>query len=122
MTKPGFLGGRHYTEYVEEVKGLKRAGRLDKAEELLLMLVGAVEEEARAQGWGVAPWYYEQLAVIYRKRKDYAAEVSILKQYMNQPHAPGVGPHKLSERLKKAQHLLERTSFYVGDDPSAAEA
>jgi hypothetical protein len=50
MRKPGVLGGRHYTEYVEQVKGLKRAGRLDEAEKLLLKLVDAVEEEARVGG------------------------------------------------------------------------
>ncbi len=111
MTKPRFVGGRHYTEHVEEVKALKRAGRLNEAEELLLKLVATVEEEARAQGWGVAPWYYEQPAIIYRRRKDYAAEVAILKRYMAQPHAPGVGPQKLSERLKKVQHLLERAGL-----------
>ncbi|MBC7109277.1 MAG: hypothetical protein H5T41_10960 [Methanomassiliicoccales archaeon] len=83
MQGPGFLRGKHYTEYVEEVQNLKRTGRLDEAEKLLLKLVEAVEAEARAQGWGVAPWYYEQLAIIYRKRKDYAAEVAILKRYMS---------------------------------------
>lgn len=106
MTRSGFIGARHYTDYVDEVKALKRTGRLEEAAKLLLKLVGSVEAEARATGGGVAPWYYGQLAIIYRKRKDYAAEVSILERYMRQPHAPGVSPRKLSERLKKLDFLL----------------
>lgn len=110
MGKPGFIDGRHYSDYVEKVKSLKRAGLLKEAEELLLKLVEATEAEAKATGGGVAPWYYEQLAIIYRKRRDYSAEVSILKRYMRQPHAPGAGPQQLSARLKKAQHLLQACS------------
>jgi|Deesub1362A_J573_1020465.scaffolds.fasta_scaffold08724_2 tetratricopeptide (TPR) repeat protein len=105
MAKPGFIGGKHYTEYTNDIETLKRAGRLDEAEKLLLKLLEAIE--ARATGAGVAPWYYEQLAIIYRKRKDYAAEVSILERYMKQPHAFGVSPQQLSERLKKARYLLQ---------------
>lgn len=107
MGKPGFINGRHYSDYVEKVKNLKWAGLLKKAEDLLLKLVEATEAEAEATGGGGAPWYYEQLAIIYRKRRDYAAEVSILERFMRQPHAPGTGPQRLSMRLKKAQRLLQ---------------
>lgn len=51
--KPCFYKGRHYTEYVDDVKRLKRDGRVDDVESLLLMLVEATEEEDRYErmGW-----------------------------------------------------------------------
>jgi hypothetical protein len=104
----GTLRGKHYTEYVEEVKTLRREGHEERAEQLLQELVQAVEAEAANEGWGVAPWYYEQLAIIYRKRKDRAAEVAILERYAQAPHAPGAGPEKLRRRLEKARLLAQR--------------
>jgi len=102
--------GGHYTEYVERVKQLKAEGRSDEAIELLLKLVNETEKEAKAQGkgWGVAPWYYEQLAVIYRKEKRYKDEVQILERYESQPKAPSAGPGKLEERLIKARQLRDK--------------
>ena len=65
MNERGLVDGRHYTTYVEDVRTLKRANQLDAAIALLLILVDAAEAEASANGWGVAPWYYEHLAIIY---------------------------------------------------------
>lgn len=106
----GRVRGRHYTVYVEEVKTLRRAGQDQDAEHLLFELVDATEEEARSRGTGVAPWFYEQLTIIYRKRRDFVAEVAILERYALQPPAPGAGPTKLAERLKKARVLAARGS------------
>jgi hypothetical protein len=103
--RTGFVNGRHYTEYVDQVKQLRRNGAETEAEALLLELVGATEKEALVEGWGVAPWYYEQLAIIYRKRRDAASEVAVLERFANQKHAPGTQPPQLLERLKKAQAL-----------------
>jgi hypothetical protein len=73
-------------------------------------LVDATEQEAKRTGEGVAPWYYEKLAMIYRKEKRYEAEVAILKRYERQPKAPGALPKKLAERLVKARQLRDRES------------
>jgi hypothetical protein len=107
-TQAGELRGRHFTEYVDDVKALRRDGNDDAAERLLLELIDVNEAEARTQGWGVAPWYYEQLAVIYHKRKDSVGEVAILERYAGAPHAPGAGVNKLLERLEKARGLARR--------------
>lgn len=104
----GKIDGRHYTAYVDDVKKLKREGRLEDAENLLLRLVEAVEAEAKEMEWGVAPWYYEQLAIVYRKQQRYRDEIAILERYDKNMHAPGVGPSKLSERLNKARALLTK--------------
>ena len=106
----GKIRGRHYTEYVETVKELRREGSAEEAEHLLLELVDATEAEAQAQGpsWGVAPWYYEQLAILYRKQGNPEREVAILERFDAQPHAPGASPPKLQARLEKAKARLSR--------------
>lgn len=109
IEEAGSVEGLHYTDYVERVKELKREERYPEAISLLLNLVDATEAEARAagQGWGVAPWYYEQLAIIYRKEKRFTDEVAILERYEAQPKAPGAGPSKLADRLAKARDLAK---------------
>jgi tetratricopeptide (TPR) repeat protein len=82
---PGLVRGRHYTQWVEPIKKLKREGRLAEAEELLLDCVDAVEAEARAEGTPVAPWYYEQLGIVYRKLGDKAASDAIAQRHLTAP-------------------------------------
>ncbi len=101
VAKPGYHNGKHYTEYVDDVKQLMREDKLEDAEKLLLALFNATENEAQSENCGVAPWYYERLAVIYRKRKDIESEIQILERFASQKHAPGVTPPKLLARLEK---------------------
>lgn len=115
MDAPGFHQGKHYTEWVDTVKELKREGRLDEALTLLHGLVAATEAESQAEGFGVAPWYYEQIVVIHRQRGDIASEVATLERYDRVPHAPGAKPPRLAERLDTARDLL-RTSPRRADD------
>ncbi len=103
--KPGYYNGKHYTEYVETIKILRREGQEDAAEKLLLKLLDAIEAKAISEGCGVAPWYYEQLAIIYRKQKNYLKEIEILERFAKQKHAPGASPPRLLERLEKARKL-----------------
>ena len=105
----GFYRGRHFTTFVEDVKALRRTKRNGEAEQLLLRLVEATEAEDAAEDMGVAPWYYEQLAILYRERTDYRSEVEILGRYSKQKHAPGALPARLLERSAKAQLLLKRS-------------
>ena len=106
--EPGYVDGVHFTEHAETIKKLKRDRRTNAAVALLLKCVGATEAEDRLNGWGVAPGYYQQLAIIYRKEKRFADEVSILERYAQQRRAPGALPGKLAERLVKARELLSR--------------
>ena len=112
VSAPGYYRGRHYTTYIDEFKALKRSGDDESLEQLLLALVDATESESRTKASsGVAPAYYEELAILYRGRKDYAAEVAILERFKQQRHASGVKPPRLLERLEKARALLrKRTS------------
>lgn len=107
--RAGYVDGKHHTEHVERVKFLKRGGDYENAERLLTLLVDAVEEESKTLENGVAPWYYEQLAIVFRKRKDYLSEIAILERFSKQRHSPGVNPPKLLERLEKSKALASKT-------------
>jgi hypothetical protein len=127
IKKAGSDNGVHYTDKIELIKQLKRDKKYDEAIEVLLKCVELTENESKKANskpvsvledsfsllsalststWGVAPWYYEQLSIVYRKQKKYAEEVAILVRYEGQPKAPGVGPVKLADRLIKAREFL----------------
>jgi len=106
VTGPGYYNGRHFTTYINEVKELKRQRNYIEAEKLLLELVSATESQDKVDKFGVAPWYYDELAKIYRKQKDYANELAILKRFSKRRHGPGVKPPRLIERLEQVKLLM----------------
>jgi hypothetical protein len=109
ISGPGYIDGRHFVTFVNDVKDFKKLGNLYDAERLLLKLVVAMEKACKMNNEGVAPWYYQELAKIYRKKKEYQKEVTILKRFSHQKHGRGVGPKKLLERLEKARVLVEKS-------------
>lgn len=111
IRQAGTENGKHYTNTPDEVKRLKREGHNEEAIALLLESVQMTEKESEyaGEGWGVAPWYYEQLAILYRKQKWFKDEVAILERYERQPKARGNKPAKLAERLRKARLLVKKT-------------
>jgi hypothetical protein len=110
IVKPGYYNGRHLTTYVRDLDNLKKSGKFAELEKLLIELVKATEAESVANGMGVAPAYYSELAILYRKQKEYSKEVSILERFANQKHAPGVMPAKLLERLDRAREIAAAQS------------
>ena len=118
----------HYTDHIDTINELKREGRYSEAIKLLLHCVDLTESESgvippepvdpnnKLAVWlskgrepriiGVAPWYYEQLAIIYRKHKMHEEEVEILERFDQQIKSPGNMPAQLSKRLVKARELL----------------
>lgn len=100
--------GRHYVDWVEPIKELKRQGKLEEAEKILLACVDATERESTITNYGVAPWYYEQLAIIYRKQDRPAAEVDILERFMKQKHGQGAKLDGMADRLAKASELWSK--------------
>lgn len=98
----------HFTDFVSQVKYLKQQKRHQEAIDLLLRLVAATEGEAERDKTGVAPWYYEQLAMLYRKDKKHDEEIEILERFERQPKSPGVGPEKLAQRLQQARALRDK--------------
>jgi hypothetical protein len=74
----------------------------------LLSLVDATEEDDLFTGSGVESAYYEALAQIYRKRKEYLKEIKILARYDKRRHRYGDSRQAiLKERLEEAKKLLE---------------
>ena len=112
MLGPGYFKGRHFTTYVEEVENLKINDKVDDAESLLIELVKATEAESKAEGnSGVAPFYYEELAKIYKGRNDNAKEVLILERYAKQKHNPGVSSPKLLKRLESTRAIAKKADI-----------
>jgi hypothetical protein len=109
-TRPadGIFEGRHYTEYVEHVKQLKRDGRLDESAVLLGNLIDVVVAEATAKGWTPAPWYFEQLAIVERKRGDLPGEAAVCARYAALRNADPSWVSKLEARRLKAADKIER--------------
>ena len=105
IIKPGYYDGRHFTTYVRDCEILKKNNGFVELEKLLMELVKATEAESAIDGMGVAPAYYSELAILYRRQKEYAKEVSILDRFAKQKHASGVMPAKLLDRLNKAKEL-----------------
>ncbi|MEM4780177.1 MAG: restriction endonuclease [Halalkalicoccus sp.] len=92
----------HYTEAVDDVEKLKREGRHDEAEALLWWCIEAAERQAHEQGYEtVPPWYYEHLAIVYRKDGRYEDEVGVLERYVER----GGKKERLLDRLDRAREL-----------------
>jgi len=77
-------------------------------ERLFIAMVEETEADDARNGWGVAPGWYQKLAILYRKQKRYDEEVAILERYEAQRKAPGALPKKLAERLIKARAIRDR--------------
>lgn len=77
------VDGQHYTAHVETVKQLKREGRLDEAESLLLRLIDATRREAKITGHWMPPWYESQLGIVRRKK----ARLLNQKRMLSKPSA-----------------------------------
>jgi hypothetical protein len=95
-------------DHIALIERLCHEKKYEEAIQELLVLVDSTEKAARKRAQGVTPWYYERLAIIYRKQKRYADEVSILERFEAQPTAQGALPAQLVERLVKARQLRDR--------------
>ncbi|GAA3864794.1 hypothetical protein GCM10022243_33830 [Saccharothrix violaceirubra] len=103
---PGHVRGRFHTEWIAKLDELRTAKQDDEALSLLLELVDAAEGLARTEGSAPAPAYTERAAVILRRRKDYAAEITLLERW--QAAHPGEPTGKLVDRLAAARKLQDK--------------
>jgi hypothetical protein len=107
---------------------LKKKGEAD-LESLLLEIVDKNEKQMQKTGLSIPPFYYWELALIYRKKKEYDAEVKLLERFCAQigilekihseiPRelipllvARGTRFQKLAERLIKARQLRDKNKL-----------
>lgn len=105
----GYVPGKHLSAYFRGLRKLKREDLLEEAIASLLELVDATEEDSLFTGSGVVSAYYEQLAIIYRKRKEYTKEIAILARYARQRHSYTDSRREILEaRLERARKLFTR--------------
>lgn len=107
------IRGKNYSEWTTTIENWKRAERYDEALALLGECQCAAIAEGRVWNRPPAPWYFEQAAIIHRKRKEYAAEVAVLEAYMTEAQEADssrdlAAVEKLDSRLFKARKLAER--------------
>ena len=81
----GEVRGKHFTEWVEEVKQLKRDGKHQEVLDLCLLAVDAIEAESKADGLAVAPWWYDQAALAARRTNQPAIERAVMERYLAHP-------------------------------------
>lgn len=102
--------GRHYVDWVPTLDEWRSAGRDDEALDLLLEIIDAAERAAVVAGREPAPGYTKRAAVIYRRRKDFAAEVAIIERWEAacppERRGSGATQSRLAGRLVKARELL----------------
>lgn len=121
MGRPYELEASRITAVVELVRALKREGKFEEAIQILLPQLDLWERDAQAGLGGVAPWYYEQAAIIYRKLKRYDDEIAVLERFASQPHAPGASPPELLQRLEKAKWNAARRNGIDAPKPVFTE-
>lgn len=105
--RPGEYLGRHFTTYIDEIKSLKQSKQYEALETLLLGLIAATEAEAHAMQTLVAPHYYEELAILYRKLGRDQDELAILERYRRLP-ANLRHSQKLADRLTRVQARIAK--------------
>ena len=106
------IRGDNVSAYFAELQKLRQEDRLEEAITSLLGLVDATEEDDLFTGSGVESAYYEELAKIYRKRKEYLKEIKILARYGRRRHANGDSRQQiLKERLEKAKKLFNKNQY-----------
>ncbi|WP_203896093.1 hypothetical protein [Actinoplanes xinjiangensis] len=107
-TSAGYVRGRHYTEWNDDVRTLKRSGELEAALELLYECIEAAERDRG--GREPAPWYTHEAAIIHRKRGEIPLEVAVMERWERACPPPERGPGamqaKIADRLEKARRLL----------------
>ena len=110
----GYIPTNKQSLYLRDVQRLKREDRLAEAIASLLDLIDAAEEDSLYSGLGVAAVYYEELAIVFRKRREYSKELYILDRYMRQRHIYGDPRQEImKKRLEKAKKLYSKNKSII---------
>ena len=114
----GTVRGRRWSEWLPEAERLHLAGDDAVAEALLLEVVEAADAEQDAKGHpGAAAAAYGALAVIYRRRRDRGAEISILERFVARDRLDNNRHAALAAALEKARARGARGRGWRGTHP-----
>jgi tetratricopeptide (TPR) repeat protein len=113
----GTYGGKHHSEYVEEVMQLLATEMVDAAETLLVGLLDAAEEEASSDGSELDPMYFLTLADLYERNARPVEELAVLERFAAACLRDGWPvPREVLERM------TARRDGLVGSDTGSVEA
>lgn len=107
------VDGKHYTEHIPTIDKMRKNKDDEASEALLLKICDATIAETYIRKEAPAPGYFERLAIIYRRRKDYDSEIAILQRYLDaaeRAENPCQPDHPFHERISKAQALKAKGS------------
>ena len=92
-------------ELIEPIRELKRQKRYKEALVLIYTAIEQEEDRARADGFTPAPWFTEQAAIVHRKLKERAEEVSVLRRFLDHVPAERRSPagRELAVRLARME-------------------
>ena len=117
MSRDGRYMGRHYTEWVEDIKRLKRDGRRDDALVALAGCRAAALAQARADGWDrPAPYYWDEAAKLLAQLGRFDEAIDLLRDY--ESHV-GAGPYRTAA-IASVEAQIRRLE--VRRDKAAAKA
>jgi len=94
----------------------KRAGDLPGA--LSLFMKGIEAEEKENNGYAASPDLYEEVAKIYRKKKDRDNEIEILERFAKRRRPPGKRAERLYQRLIRVYELNKQIEIREKDGES----
>jgi len=111
--RAGEVRGLFYVDWIPTLDKLRTEKKDDAALGILLECVDAAERVARVIGREPAPGYTERAAVIYHRRKEYAAEIAIIERWEAacppERRGPGATQERLAKRLARARDLAARS-------------
>jgi hypothetical protein len=98
--------GRDHRDWLPQLDTWRAGARDAAALELLLDCIAAAEREAYELGCNPNATYTLRAAVIYRRRRDYAAEVHVLRRWLDVSMPSEEAPSVVAVRLVRARRLL----------------
>jgi hypothetical protein len=96
-------GALPLSRYRDEIALVRTKKDSESLAQRLSELIEASEKQHLAQGKGVCPWYYDQLAQVYRNHQRYVEELTTLQRFSTQTHPPHPSVQVLLGRLSSAR-------------------
>jgi tetratricopeptide (TPR) repeat protein len=103
--QPGFISGRHFSTYVGKICELENNQDYENAVALLekCIVSSEIEEQFIYKRFSGGPYYYERLAIIYRKLNRPDKEIQILERYIKLKDGSENKKMKFLTRIEKVK-------------------